>query len=154
MDKRKSKSNTSFESLEIHVYGIVQGVGFRPFIMRLAKKYHIYGEVCNYGGYVIIKATAQKHNLNKFVKKLKLEKPIQAEIIKMDIMQLLHSYEESFRIIESKDSQNDVVILSPDLPVCNRCLKEMQDENNLRYEHPFISCTDCGPRYSIIEKVP
>lgn len=154
MDTRKAKSNTSFESLEIHIYGIVQGVGFRPFIMRLAKTYSIYGEVCNYGGHVIIKATGQKHNLNEFVKKIKLEKPIQAEILKMDIMQFSYSYKESFHIIASKDSQNDVVILSPDLPVCNRCLKEMQDENNLRYEHPFISCTDCGPRYSIIEKVP
>ena len=151
MDTRKEKAT---QSLEIHIYGVVQGVGFRPFIMKLAETYHIYGEVCNYGGHVIIKATGQKCNLDEFIEKIVIEKPIQSEIIKMDIMNLSYSFEKAFHIISSKGNQNDMVIIPPDLPVCKRCLEEMQSQHNLRYEHPFISCTDCGPRYSIIEKVP
>lgn len=154
MDMGKAKKHICLKSLEIHIYGIVQGVGFRPFIMKLAKIHKIYGEVCNLGGHVVIKATGLTKNVEAFVKKIVEEKPLQAEIIKMDIMERPYLFEETFRIASSKDHKNDVVILSPDLPVCKKCLEEMQDEKNLRCKHPFISCTECGPRYSIIEKIP
>jgi hydrogenase maturation protein HypF len=151
MDKGKNKVT---KTVDIEIYGIVQGVGFRPFTAKLADKYGIKGQVCNHGGYVKIKATGSINNLGDFMDGLSYEKPKQAEIVYIKTSDASYENFEEFSIEESSETNNEVVMLPVDLPICEDCLKEMQDSSNERFKHPFISCMACGPRYSIIDRVP
>lgn len=151
MDKEKNKVT---KTIGIEVYGIVQGVGFRPFTAKLADKYGITGRVRNHGGYVKIKATGSTDNLRGFIHGLSCEKPKQAEIISIKVMDDEYKNFEEFNIEESSDINNEVIMIPVDLPLCEDCLKEMNDSSNDRFKHPFISCMVCGPRYSIIDRVP
>jgi hydrogenase maturation protein HypF len=151
MDKGKNKVT---KTVDIEVYGIVQGVGFRPFTAKLADKYGIKGQVCNHGGYVKIKATSSIGKLADFINGLSYEKPKQAEIVHIKASDTTYENFEKFSIEESSEMSTEVVMLPVDLPICEECLKEMQDSSNHRFNHPFISCMACGPRYSIIDRVP
>lgn len=151
MDKGKDKIT---RTVDIEIFGIVQGVGFRPFTAKLADKYGITGQVCNHGGYVKIKATGSADNLEDFIDGLSYEKPKQAEIVHIKVRDDEYKSFEEFNIEESSEMSNEVVMLPVDLPICEDCLKEMNDSSNERFKHPFISCIACGPRYSIIDRVP
>ena len=151
MDKGKNKVT---KTVDIEIYGIVQGVGFRPFTAKLADKYGIKGQVCNHGGYVKIKATGSTDKLEDFIDGLSYEKPKQSEIVHIKAVDAIYENFEEFIIEESNEVSSEVVMLPVDLPICEDCLKEMQDNTNLRFKHPFISCMACGPRYSIIDRVP
>ena len=151
MDKGKNKVT---KTVDIEIYGIVQGVGFRPFTAKLADKYGIKGQVCNHGGYVKMKATGSIDRLGDFIDGLSYEKPKQAELVHIKASDAPYKNFEEFSIEESSEMSTEVVMLPVDLPICEDCLKEMQDSSNDRFKHPFISCMSCGPRYSIIDRVP
>lgn len=138
----------------IRVFGIVQGVGFRPTVSRHAEKHHILGSVCNMGPYVEIWAQGQEDNLENFCRDIKERPPERAVILKMDVEEQKESpVFDTFSIIESGKIQGDIFV-SPDIAICEKCKEELYDRNNRRYLHPFINCTCCGPRLTILDAMP
>ncbi len=143
----------------IKVCGVVQGVGFRPFAKRLAEELSLSGNVRNADGIVIINITGDKEALDEYVRRLTLNAPVSSSIIHMDVKEVNEENIEEqtgFQIVYSKPEEGDayVPIISPDIATCENCEKEYWDESDRRAGHPFISCTDCGPRYSIIKNIP
>lgn len=141
---------------QIIIKGIVQGIGFRPFVYNLATELGLKGWVNNSAEGVTIQVELNPVELELFVEKIKAEKPLQAEIYSLEIQQLNWVGYQEF-IIKSSDSINNVkksAIVLPDLSTCQKCLREIFDPQNRRYRYPFTNCTDCGPRYSIIKDLP
>lgn len=138
-------------SLCIRVYGIVQGVGFRPFVSRLAHKLNVLGTVANKGSYVEIHA--QGEELDDFIKKLKSESPERSQILEINSEKEEFRDFKDFRIIESK-KESGKIFVSPDIAVCKKCSEELYDPSDRRYLHPFINCTACGPRLTILKSMP
>lgn len=141
--------------IRIRVYGIVQGVGFRPFVSRIADQNRIQGNVCNKGPYVEIKAIGTEENINDFLSLLKNRPPERAVILKLDISDLEEDVQTDgiFKIIESEKEEGEIFV-SPDIAICPECKQELFDRNNRRYLHPFINCTSCGPRMTILDGMP
>lgn len=149
--------------VSIKVSGVVQGVGFRPYVFRLAREMGLTGFVRNTGSGVLIEVEGENEGTSGFLGRLKAEAPPLARITGLDVRELpggaAHS---SFRIIESGAEGSVAGAVSPalsadvsaDVSVCPDCLKEMSDPSDRRYLYPFINCTNCGPRYSIIREVP
>jgi carbamoyltransferase hypF len=139
----------------IRIYGIVQGVGFRPFVSRLADRYGISGSVCNKGSYVEIIARAEEPVLSDFVHAIEVEAPERSAIVKVKVMDdsLDIEAESGFEIAESKHEDGQIFV-SPDIATCPDCAKELFDKNDRRYLHPFINCTQCGPRLTILDSMP
>ena len=136
------------------IFGIVQGVGFRPFVSRTANALGITGDVCNKGSYVEVRAQGTKDALQDFRKKLEKEPPERAVILKIlqDSMEKAPLFHD-FQIIESAHESGDVFV-SPDIAVCPKCQAELFDKSDRRYLHPFINCTSCGPRLTILDAMP
>jgi len=145
--------STQHKSVRLRLYGIVQGVGFRPFVYRIATKNGITGWVKNRGGFVEITACGEAQRLNAFFDALKREKPRHALIVYEERVDIPYEKFDSFQIIKSSDDVGPVFI-APDIAVCPDCMREMSDPSDRRYRHPFISCMSCGPRYSIIREAP
>jgi len=139
----------------IRIYGIVQGVGFRPFVSRLADRYGISGSVCNNGSYVEIIARADESVIGDFVHAIEAEAPERSAIVKVKVMDdsLDIEAESGFEIAESKHEDGQIFV-SPDIATCPDCAKELFDKNDRRYLHPFINCTQCGPRLTILDSMP
>ena len=139
------------------VYGIVQGVGFRPTVSRHAMTYGIHGSVCNKGPYVEIIAQGESEDVNAFLQAVKERAPERAVILKMDIERMERRCEkevyEDFSIIESEKIKGEIFV-SPDIAICPKCKKELYDPRDRRYLHPFINCTCCGPRLTILDSMP
>lgn len=151
--------------VEIIVTGMVQGVGFRPFVLREASRLKINGTVKNNGGIVTILADADKEALDEFIRCLISHCPEGAVVTDVQVREKKDRedpffVEENLRekagffIAESEMDKKNVTMIPPDLATCKRCDAERKDKNNCRYRHPFISCVDCGPRYSIICSLP
>ncbi len=138
----------------IRVRGIVQGVGFRPFIYRLACANTLKGWVLNGEEGVEIHVEGDENGLQAFVSSLKAEPPPAASISEIDIQpaELVGSTEFSIRT--SQRREHPTVRISPDLPVCDDCLRELFDSGDRRYSYPYINCTNCGPRYSVVLALP
>ncbi len=136
------------------MWGIVQGVGFRPFVVRLADFYGIKGEVLNIGGLVEIRLTDTEENIEKFIDALKKEKPEPAEIVHIKRERIEFIPYETFTILDSSEGDDEAAMIPADLAICPECLRELKEATNPRYHHPFISCMVCGPRYTIIDKIP
>ena len=140
---------------KIEVVGIVQGVGFRPFIYNLALKYDIKGWVNNDEKGVNILLYSDKENIQNFINELKSNPPKLSRIDSINIKDLETTKEySSFEIIESTTSKNKSTIISPDMSICEDCIDDINDCNNFRYNYALTNCTNCGPRYSIIKTVP
>lgn len=140
--------------LQIKIYGIVQGVGFRPFVSRLAASHEILGSVCNKGPYVEVFAEGTEEHLRAFQQGLRTEAPERAAILKIDAEEIPASEPfTSFEIIESAKERGDIFV-SPDIATCDKCRAELFDPHDRRYLHPFINCTACGPRLTILEAMP
>lgn len=139
---------------EITVLGMVQGIGFRPFVARLAEELDVTGAVRNSGGIVKITASASAKAMDTFVRRLRSHCPPGAQILDIAIESLPERKFAGFDIIGSETEIIGTPVIPADLPVCADCLREMNDPGNRRYRHPFISCTACGPRYSIIDRLP
>lgn len=143
------------KTVRIKIVGLVQGIGYRPYVKRLADKLGIAGEVLNNGGAVSIMAQASSFVLQQFLEELQTRPPELCDIVHMEVQWLEDDRRfAGFTIVESQNDQAGALMLPPDLPVCNQCLKELRDSTNRRFQHPFISCTQCGPRYSIIKAIP
>ena len=140
----------------IRVYGIVQGVGFRPTVSRHAMTHGIRGTVCNKGPYVEIFAQGAKEQIDGFLNELKEHPPKRAAILKIntkDITAETAVHFEAFDIIESEKTKGEIFV-SPDIAICEECKEELFDPKNRRYLHPFINCTCCGPRLTILDSLP
>lgn len=139
---------------KIKIWGIVQGVGFRPFVAKVAERFHMKGEVRNVGGLVEISVTDTEKHITEFLKELELRKPAPAEIVHIKREVVKFKEYQGFTILHSEEGDRETTMIPADLAICNDCLKEMRDQSDPRYMHPFISCMVCGPRYSITRQVP
>jgi len=139
----------------VNAIGVVQGVGFRPYTARLARRLGLCGSVRNCGGIVEILLQGSETKIAAFLQQLENEPPEGAVILRLETEWLQHqpSWKE-FAILPSGGVTTETPILPPDLPTCRRCLEELHTPDNRRFRHPFISCTACGPRYSIMEGIP
>jgi Hydrogenase maturation factor len=142
------------KTVKIKIWGIVQGVGFRPFVAKLADRMDMKGEVLNIGGLVDVVLTDTQQRINSFLEALKTEKPLPAEIVHIRIEELEPREFGGFTILNSDEGDDEAAMIPADLSICPDCLAELQDPENPRYMHPFISCMACGPRYTIIDKIP
>ncbi len=140
--------------LKIHLNGTVQGVGFRPFVYRIAKELGLKGYVLNDSFGVEIEVEGEKENLDRFLLKLNQEKPPLAHIYSQHIEFLEPIGYKDFEIRKSEGSGEKEVLILPDIATCDECLKELFDLRDRRHFYPFINCTNCGPRFTIIEKLP
>ena len=127
----------------IRVYGIVQGVGFRPFVSRIADRIGVGGSVANKGSYVEIYVRGTEKQLGEFRQALELEAPERSAILKTDVRDCEDRPFSRFDIIESEKETGDIFV-SPDIATCPKCRAELFDPQNRRYMHPFINCTACG----------
>lgn len=145
--------------VHIHVTGIVQGVGMRPFVYREAMAHGICGWVLNAGDGVHIEAHAPADALDAFVAALSEHAPAAARVERVDIADLEPSgwstaNEQGFHIVASQDQTAHTTLVSPDIATCDDCLRELFDPADRRYHYPFINCTNCGPRFTIIRSLP
>ena len=138
----------------IRIRGIVQGVGFRPFIFRIAYELNIKGFVRNDTMGVFINAEGPAFILDSFLQKIKFEAPALAEILELYVEEGTVQNYKSFAIRDSESSSLRDVFFSPDVAVCDECLEEFFDASNRRKSYPFITCINCGPRFSIIKDIP
>lgn len=141
---------------EITVTGLVQGIGFRPFVAELAEKYHIVGSVRNAGGIVILEAAGEAEAMDEFVEGLRREAPKGARVEQIRVRETEGKgpVPEAFSIVESTQTDHVIPFIPADLATCDRCEEELWDRSNRRFHHGFISCVSCGPRYSILEALP
>ena len=139
---------------DIRVRGVVQGVGFRPFVFRLAKANTLSGWVLNDEDGVAIHLEGAEPSLQAFVHSLRTNRPSAASITAIDVQTADPVGFKDFTIRDSRLAGRPSVRISPDLPVCNDCLEELFDPSNRRYRYPYINCTNCGPRYSVILSLP
>jgi len=142
-------------SFKVEVKGIVQGVGFRPYVYNLASKYDIKGWVNNDDKGVNILLYSSENSCEKFIKELKENPPVLAKIDSINIEKITNSKEyKSFEIIQSQTTNSKSTIISPDMAICQDCIDDINDKNNFRHNYALTNCTNCGPRYSIIKTVP
>ena len=139
---------------KITIWGIVQGVGFRPFIAKLADELGMKGEVRNAGGLVDIWVTDTPERIDAFVDAIGKGKPEPAEIVHIRRETMAHKDFREFSIVKSGELDDEAPMIPADLALCPDCLKDLNDPDNPRYRHPFISCMACGPRYTIIDRLP
>ncbi|MCR4648790.1 MAG: carbamoyltransferase HypF [Lachnospiraceae bacterium] len=135
----------------IRVYGIVQGVGFRPFVSRTCLENNIKGSVSNKGSYVEIHA--QGENIEALFDALNHHAPERSIILEIINKYVEEPPYDDFSIIESEKDEGEIFV-SPDIAICDKCKEELFDKNNRRYLHPFINCTNCGPRLTILDSMP
>lgn len=136
------------------VKGIVQGVGFRPFVYRLAKAHNLVGWVLNDSLGVLIEVRGRENSLQLFKAALRVESPKLALITEICEEQASTTDHTEFMIVASNSQGDTTTIVPPDTDVCGDCLTELYDPQDRRYKYPFINCTNCGPRYSLIKKMP
>ena len=137
----------------IKLYGIVQGIGFRPFVKRLADELHINGSVCNHGSFVDIVAEADRNSIDEFERRLTSDAPPASHIVRVRTDSEEPLGEADFLIVKSRKERGEIYV-SPDLAICPECEKELFDPGDRRYLHPFINCTNCGPRLTILDSMP
>ena len=145
--------------VHIHVTGIVQGVGMRPFVYREAMTHDICGWVLNAGDGVHVEAHACAEALEDFVAALSEHAPAAARVEHVEVAELAAGAwdaadEQDFRIVASQDQTAHTTLISPDIATCDDCLRELFDPADRRYHYPFINCTNCGPRFTIIRSLP
>jgi len=136
---------------KILVKGIVQGVGFRPFIYNLAKSLDLKGYVINSSRGVTVEIEGE--NSPAFIDRLPKEAPPLSQIMSIDVVPMEYHGYQDFQIMESED-EGSFTLISSDVSICSDCLREMLDTNDRRHLYPFINCTNCGPRYTITRSIP
>jgi hydrogenase maturation protein HypF len=142
------------QRLRIEVDGAVQGVGFRPFVYRLAREMSLDGWVANDTGGVVVEVEGTEESLGRFLSRLPVEKPSPASIRDTRVHRLAAEGRRGFRIERSERQGLKTVQVLPDLATCPTCLEEIRDPRNRRHGYPFTNCTQCGPRFSIIRSLP
>lgn len=139
---------------QVEITGVVQGVGFRPFLFGLATAHHLNGFVSNTARGVDLFIQGQKTDLDAFLQDIPDKKPLLSKISSIDIKDETVKDLAGFEIVKSRGAQTRSTLISPDVSICPDCLKEMLDPKDRRFEYPFINCTNCGPRYTIIRDIP
>ena len=142
------------ERREVSVRGIVQGVGFRPFVYALARRHELSGVVCNDADGVRIEVEGAPEELARFVRALEEDAPPLAAVESVDWQPLASVGDRGFRIEESREGDRRRALVSPDVATCDDCLAELLDPADRRHRYPFINCTNCGPRFTITRSVP
>ena len=140
--------------ISIDIFGIVQGVGFRPFVYRLAKENHLVGHIKNTGTGVAIEAQGKTLALKRFQQALIEQKPSKATIIDLIYKEIAPRDQSVFSIDESTLSSGKNLALLPDSAICSECLQEFHNPSDRRYRYPFIHCMSCGPRFTLFEDMP
>lgn len=142
------------ERLKMVVRGAVQGVGFRPFVYRLATELNLNGYVSNTAQGVFIEVEGRLNFLEQFQRRIQTEKPPRAIVqsIKSSFLDAI-GY-DAFEICESEERGDKTAFILPDIATCVDCLREILDPTNRRFRYPFTNCTNCGPRFSIVEALP
>ena len=138
----------------IRVFGVVQGVGFRPFVQRLATELALSGHVGNDTEGVLVEVEGRLPSVRRFEARLVEEAPPLARIETVESCDVSALGERDFRIVESRSAGPARTFVSPDVAVCDDCLGEMFDASDRRYRYPFINCTNCGPRFTITVRLP
>ncbi|MFH1123279.1 MAG: acylphosphatase, partial [Pseudomonadota bacterium] len=141
-------------AVNISIRGIVQGVGFRPFVYQLAKKNGLSGRVCNTSGDVKIEAEGSPESIHRFLEDLRPSAPPRSQIDTMDWSDSEPSGYQTFEISESVRKEGEYQLISPDIATCLLCQTELFDPKDRRHRYPFINCTHCGPRLTIIRDIP
>jgi len=145
----------SYNGVELTIHGIVQGVGFRPFVHRTARKLNITGTVINSGTGVIVRTLCRQDQLDDFLEVLKNHSPPLARIISIDQQVIsVDAPWNDFTIETSASGPVTGAMIPPDIALCDDCLHELIDPNDRRFGYPFINCTNCGPRFSIVRTIP
>jgi hydrogenase maturation protein HypF len=144
----------TLELARISVRGVVQGVGFRPFVFQLATKYGLKGWVCNTSEDVKIEVQGDSRDLEHFVSELQYDAPPLARIENVTVTHHPAADYTRFEIRRSVAEEGKYQLVSPDIATCHACLKEVFTPENRRYHYPFTNCTNCGPRFTIIEDIP
>lgn len=144
----------TYSTYKINIYGVVQGVGFRPFVYNLASELGLKGKVSNGSSGVEIHINAKTNELKEFLDKIDKNKPLLSQIDNISCIKIDNQIFNSFTIEKSDNSGEKTVKIPPDLYVCKDCQAELFDPNNRRFNYPFITCTQCGVRYSIITNLP
>ena len=138
----------------IHIKGLVQGVGFRPYVFQLVSRHMINGWVnnSNSGVHIVFNATIEQANL--FYKAVIANAPVLSRIVEHSIRRSHHQVFTTFSIVDSVQGPVEKLMMAPDYAMCDECEQDLKDSTNTRYQYPFITCTNCGPRYSILRKLP
>jgi hydrogenase maturation protein HypF len=144
----------NLKGLRIHITGIVQGVGFRPFVYGLATRLTLNGWVRNTSAGVDIEVDGQQKDLDAFLNALRTEAPPLSRIDSFQVDWIPANEFSSFEIVHSEGKSGDFIPISPDVSICPDCLEELYDPSDRRYQYPFINCTNCGPRFTIIKDIP
>ena len=142
------------QTLEIKIRGIVQGVGFRPFIHRLVREHALTGSIRNTSSGVTLTLEGEEESLAAFLQSLPERAPPLAVIEEIRTCEIPFQGFPDFRIVGSEREAERNTLISPDIGICPDCLREMKDPHDRRFRFPFINCTNCGPRFTIIEDVP
>jgi hydrogenase maturation protein HypF len=138
----------------VEVTGIVQGVGFRPYVYRLAFARRLAGFITNTAAGVSIEVEGPAEAVDDFVARLPVEAPPLARITQLAAHEIPARAEGEFRILPSRAGENRRVLISPDVAICDDCRRELFDPSDRRFHYPFINCTNCGPRYTIVRDIP
>src|SRR6516165_5876388 len=138
----------------IEITGIVQGVGFRPFVYRLANECNLVGFIANTSAGVSIEVQGDTENVERFLERLPKEIPPLARLTSFVPRDAEPRDDPVFRILSSRLDAPPKALISPDVAVCGECLREMMNARDRRFRYPFINCTNCGPRFTIIRDVP
>ncbi len=141
------------KTLMLHIHGLVQGIGFRPFIYKIALNSCIKGYVQNLSDCVVIAAQGKDEDISIFIERIRSEAPVLARIEEITVQEVESEELGEFSIRESEDYTESVTDISPDIAVCELCLKDLKEQPH-RVDYPFVNCTFCGPRFSIIKGVP
>ncbi|MBI9084618.1 MAG: carbamoyltransferase HypF [Desulfobacterales bacterium] len=144
----------ALEARRVEINGIVQGVGFRPFVFSLARKHRLCGEVANTADGVWVHVQGDSRALDRFVDEIPKKCPPLAQITHLVTTPRPAGPYPDFTISPSRTAQGHTTLISPDVSVCADCLGELFDPGDRRYRYPFINCTNCGPRYTIIDDIP
>jgi len=151
---KEQQMATALSARKITLSGQVQGVGFRPFIYRLATKCHLTGWVRNCVGVVEIHVQGNRQDLVDFVNKIISDKPALAKpVLESDELTDPGDF-DAFEILQSQTQGEARISVPTDLFLCDDCLAELNDPQDRRYRYPFINCTQCGPRYTLIRQLP
>ncbi len=143
-----------FTNKRIHVAGIVQGVGFRPAVFNLAQKYFLTGWVLNNAQGVEMELHGSEENVQAFIQDIRQNPPPLAVVDSFSVEDAPDRTFPGFQICHSEDDPSDFLPVSPDLSICPDCRRELFDPSDRRYRYPFINCTNCGPRFSIVNSIP
>jgi hydrogenase maturation protein HypF len=142
------------KAVKIQVNGVVQGVGFRPFVYRVAGEHGVHGWVRNTSGDVEIVIEGSERAVDGFVADLKSEAPPLARIDHISVAPCSLESNDGFEILESMGKEGEYQLVSPDIATCSDCRREIFDPKDRRYRYPFTNCTNCGPRFTIIDNIP